>query len=1008
MANKKRNYEVSIWTLQDEFITVLKPFNVESKGQIEQPKMVIKDDGTEEFTFSIPMYLYFEKTQEMNPLWTNVIDGTIVQDTRKVKVTFNKYTEVQKTFEFLIISITDRHEGDKLYCDAKCEGIAFHELGKKGYKISLSSDDFYADDYEWFSSGSIGDQPLATIDYWVNEKMGIPQLPSNGYIDPNQWYYKVDMNWGSYEGNRVSSKIYEDAYVKSWNDNYTPKEIADQKEKERLVDLEESNIYNLTQKLAETFGVFCRYDYEYDDNLHVIQRVIVFYNNYMKEEEGYLDLTYPYSASGITRTRDSNDLTTKMYVRPVTDDQSASGLITIMDVAANKSKEDYLLNFDYLAKIGNITSEQQQEVSNYEAIVGSYNEQLIAIEGPLNALQGKVPELEAAITTYTNSIQLDKERISNANDLLNALTDNTGVIEITSSNPRTAVLIQSSKTDGENSYYIRVSDQGVLPETVKIYRTYNFTTGLLSNEITTGTPEYDEFGNVIKISSLYKGELDKSTVYVIYKYNPQLYYDRVINTWKTRLAKDEGELSAASAKLETTNTQITWYETEYANILNAKKKYIADFEKMMGPAIRESYWQPDEYTDYGDNYIDAFSFSANGTSVNNSSSELTELIWDTTTFSDELNKADYEITVNQNKIAYPIIDLTNYLDQYSSSDNFDINKLSFMFYDFDFTIEDYAPVQSPRNMKIFSVGSTAKCGFVKKNNVIKPVLIITGFSSLSSDSQSRLSNPYYSPTLGVMTTTIAGSEITTLITNSRAVASTDFIHIGGQLQTNVEGEQLYYPRIKVKSLALKTSNDMLMVNYVGTLLANYEDYYVLSRDDSTLNNNTFTSDAAYYITLKPEVMVQNYYHQQDGVNVKNLQGRVQFKFNISNADTAIYLDAIKVLKENAWPKVSYTITPSVVDEDFLYTLYNKLCRICNINDLELKFENVQGYISELEIDCNYCENDKIEIKNYKTKFEDLFSSIVAQTEAMQKRAYTINAVNSMITASGNLNGEVFL
>jgi len=29
-----RDYEVSIWTLQDSFITVLKPFGVELKGQI--------------------------------------------------------------------------------------------------------------------------------------------------------------------------------------------------------------------------------------------------------------------------------------------------------------------------------------------------------------------------------------------------------------------------------------------------------------------------------------------------------------------------------------------------------------------------------------------------------------------------------------------------------------------------------------------------------------------------------------------------------------------------------------------------------------------------------------------------------------------------------------------------------------------------------------------------------------------------------------------------------------
>ena len=55
-----------------------------------------------------------------------------------------------------------------------------------------------------------------------------------------------------------------------------------------------------------------------------------------------------------------------------------------------------------------------------------------------------------------------------------------------------------------------------------------------------------------------------------------------------------------------------------------------------------------------------------------------------------------------------------------------------------------------------------------------------------------------------------------------------------------------------------------------------------------------------------------------------------------------------------------------------------------INDTDLKFENVFGYISQIEMDLDNIQNDVIEVKNYKTKFEDLFSSIVAATEAMKR------------------------
>ncbi len=57
--NKKeiRSYEVSLWTLQDSFITVLKWSDVEQPGRIQEPKMKLNIDGTESFTFSIPMYI---------------------------------------------------------------------------------------------------------------------------------------------------------------------------------------------------------------------------------------------------------------------------------------------------------------------------------------------------------------------------------------------------------------------------------------------------------------------------------------------------------------------------------------------------------------------------------------------------------------------------------------------------------------------------------------------------------------------------------------------------------------------------------------------------------------------------------------------------------------------------------------------------------------------------------------------------------------------------------------
>jgi len=82
------------------------------------------------------------------------------------------------------------------------------------------------------------------------------------------------------------------------------------------------------------------------------------------------------------------------------------------------------------------------------------------------------------------------------------------------------------------------------------------------------------------------------------------------------------------------------------------------------------------------------------------------------------------------------------------------------------------------------------------------------------------------------------------------------------------------------------------LTYNDEPLADFEDY------------NTLVRDNYYYTTIKPEVFVKS------GMFV----GTIGMKYTLSNADTAIYLDALKVLKENAYPKVSYSLKVMAIDE----------------------------------------------------------------------------------------------
>jgi hypothetical protein len=57
------------------------------------------------------------------------------------------------------------HEQDNIKYTIECEGLAFHELGKLGYKISLSGEDFDDEYIKWFEQGMAEGQeaPRQTI-----------------------------------------------------------------------------------------------------------------------------------------------------------------------------------------------------------------------------------------------------------------------------------------------------------------------------------------------------------------------------------------------------------------------------------------------------------------------------------------------------------------------------------------------------------------------------------------------------------------------------------------------------------------------------------------------------------------------------------------------------------------------------------------------------------------------------------------------------------------------------
>lgn len=1041
--NELRPYEISLWTLQDSFISILKPINVFRKGQIETPKSQIKNDGTAELNFSIPMYYRDNGILVENPIWYNVINGTLIANLRKLKLIFNKGEAEEEVFQFVINKVIETHKDGQLYCEVTSESLAFQELGKIGYKISLSSQD-YIDDYDNWCKATVGldteensydyqtqeekdaDQPLNNINYWAQK-----------IFKNSSWSYEVQMDWSAFDGIisdedrlnqsvRQVNKIYEEEYISSWTyqgsqeeGKLVPRKIESFKEKLRLVDLEKSNIYNLTQELAKTFGVFCKYKYDYDENYHIIGKKCIFYNNFLMEDEGKIDITYPFHAAKIERETDSADIVTKMFVTPVEDSSSPSGLITIADVSANKMREDYILNFDYLYSIGTISQQQYDYISDYERSIYLINTELQPIASQIANLQTELVNYQAQQTFAREAQIQDQEQMDQAKKTKETVMNDLPFLTKSKENPirGTMILDEETKTyyvnltqegidyQGKNKYLLSQYTEHQVDEDGKITNSTNnkvyaygirlfyyakvdetkakvllpYEDSSLANPDVPNNEEPQKMaiypssiqmeiknGNLTRLTGLKpKEDAISSSIFIACTYSPELHYENIYNYYLNELAKHTAQAEEAATQIQAISKKLDNLQERYELLLDQKAKYIADFENMMGPALRQGSWQADSYTDYGSKFQQEISVG-----VTNPNSHI-NFFWDEEPFDEEQLLYYPDSGGLNNQTYYYAISLKNILPNIKDH----LEKLSFI-YDRVLLSEGKEILLNTHGMII---GSKAFYSFISNGaGEVQPILVLSDktFSKEKKENQDAYNTNFR---IGIITA--EDEEGNTIITEEiQVLVEPNQINWIDDLRTKTQ----LFPRLKSNSLLLKVSEKELIIKNNNTLLKNYYDYSVLIRKEN------------YLITFKNLVMLR------DG----NLNKTFNIAYTISNAATSLYLDALEVSKTNAFPQVSYKLEVSAMNSSFIKVAYRNLNRIVNINDFELKFENIQGYISELELNLENPWEDTITIQNYKTKFEDLFSTIVASTEQMKINSFSYNNAANSFGPGGTLKPSV--
>lgn len=978
-----RPYEISVWTLQDGFLSVLKPYGGSSKGQLITPKFSLQDN-TATLDFSIPMY-YRDNKGDMviNPLWYNTQNGILVANLRKIKVILNKGEIGEGIFEFLIHKVKETHKGGELFCEVSAEWLPFEELGKIGYKLSLNYDTYLTDLDK--QNEEEKEDFLPTLNYWADK-----------IFTNTNWDYSIQMDWSSYDGVidlslvenqevifnyekaseeereelnlarearglRRRDKLYEEEYVSSWSLNVeqnklVPKSSVAFQEKARLFEIEKSNIYNITQELAELFGVFVKYKYYYDDNYHIIKRECIFYNTYLDEQKGKFDINYSYQSSEIIREIESNDIITKMYV-PTTEDNS------IISVKANKSKEDYILNFDYSYSIGTITEEQYSAIEPYQLKMYKLNSDHELWSDKKSILEREMVKLKAEQTTLTNSITYATEQISEADALLNSITSGTGLLYKTETNPEMVMILKDN-----DAFKINLTLEGIDADTIRLFAKMKDNT--VTEEIIKFDKVYDTVTgkNIVGLTNI--DVENPGRAYIVCAYSPRIKYENIKEIFITRCSIEQPRLDEVNLRLKEIEGFVNENEEaisgEYDEVINNLRRIEkeqqnarADFDRMMGPALREGSWEAeDQYLEYEDkNLENDLVFRDDGSELVRNN--IISTLWDTELFEGE--ERHYTEGLDLSKNYRTLLWISN--STYNFLIKKDALKNPVIRYQTNNGIEN-------QQYKYLSLNSGFIYSFLKSANNVELYAMIMDNTVPSSAS---------------------GFQIGKVTYENNNIVKFEGYPISAHLAP--QGLSICYPRICFKTVTkLKTSSDKLVISQNDTVLKEYFDYSLISRDTD------------FYITIKNNTFIN-----------KDLfkDGRIVFSTNlydinyvISTSDLNLYLDALEVAKTNAYPKVSYTISVEPKNRDFIKYSYLKLNRVANINDSDLMLENVQGYISGIEMDLDKPWEDTFTVKNYKTKFEDLFSRIVASTESLRQNQVSYDRAGSAFTSSGNINPSI--
>ena len=178
-----------------------------------------------------------------------------------------------------------------------------------------------------------------------------------------------------------------------------------------LIEIKESNYFNILQTLNEKFECWVDFQIEHDTNGTIstnengkrIKRVV--FKNYIGKDN-WSGFKYGINLDSIQRTVNSDEITTKTIVKANSNEFAQNGSCNIARAKSNFSGSQSLINLEYFSRLGIL---KQSEVDsdfyvNEDGYLGYYT-RLRALNEALQTLELKLISIESALIGIESTIQ---------------------------------------------------------------------------------------------------------------------------------------------------------------------------------------------------------------------------------------------------------------------------------------------------------------------------------------------------------------------------------------------------------------------------------------------------------------------------------------------------------------------------------------------------------------------------------------------------------------------------